>query len=45
MNNLFLVTGSSGFLGSHVSDILTDKGHKVILFDKKTSKYKKKIKK
>jgi UDP-glucose 4-epimerase len=42
MNNLFLVTGSSGFLGSHVSDILTDKGHKVILFDKKTSKYKKK---
>tara|TARA_B100000795_G_scaffold266513_1_gene249806 strand:+ start:2592 stop:3449 length:858 start_codon:yes stop_codon:yes gene_type:complete len=42
MKNLFLVTGSSGFIGSHVSDILTDKGHKVTLFDKKPSKYKKK---
>ena len=42
MNNLFLVTGSSGFIGSHVSDILTNKGYIVKLFDKKISKYKKK---
>ena len=38
MNNLFLVTGSSGFLGSHVSDILTNKGYIVKLFDKKIKK-------
>ena len=35
-----LVTGSSGFLGSHVADILTEKGHKVVLFDTKPSKHK-----
>ena len=42
MKNLFLVTGASGFIGSHVSDFLTNKGFKVILFDKNFSKYKKK---
>ena len=28
-----LVTGGSGFLGSHVADELTKKGHTVIIFD------------
>ncbi len=35
-----LVTGASGFIGSHVSDFLTKKGLKVVLFDKKISRYK-----
>ena len=42
MKNFCLVTGASGFLGSHVADILTAKGCKVALFDKKYSKFKKK---
>ena len=42
MNKKILVTGASGFIGSHVSDFLTKKGFKVILFDKKLSKYKQK---
>ena len=28
-----LVTGGSGFLGSHVGDTLSDAGHEVTLFD------------
>ena len=36
------VIGGSGFLGSHISDALTRKGYKVIIFDKKNSKWKKK---
>jgi|TARA_Y100000031_G_C8005910_1_gene285804 nucleoside-diphosphate-sugar epimerase len=35
-----LVTGASGFIGSHISDFLTKKGLKVVLFDKKISRYK-----
>ena len=35
MKKKIVVFGGAGFLGSHVSDILTDKGHKVILFEKK----------
>ncbi len=35
-----LVTGASGFIGSHVSDFFSNKGFKVLLFDKKPSKYK-----
>ena len=42
MNRKILITGASGFIGSHVSDFLTKKGFKVILFDKKLSKYKQK---
>ena len=33
------VTGGSGFLGSHVADELSKRGHKVIIFDKKKSKW------
>ena len=29
-----LVTGGSGFLGSHVADALTEQGHNVIIYDK-----------
>tara|TARA_B100000945_G_scaffold309309_1_gene300017 strand:- start:2128 stop:2991 length:864 start_codon:yes stop_codon:yes gene_type:complete len=42
MKKKFLVTGASGFIASHVSDLLTKKGFEVILFDKKFSKYKQK---
>lgn len=34
-----LVTGASGFLGSHIADELTRSGFDVILFDKATSPY------
>ena len=30
-----VVTGGSGFLGSHVADVLSEKGYKVRIFDKK----------
>ena len=32
-----LVTGATGFIGSHLSELLTDKGHKVIAFDRYNS--------
>ena len=34
-----IVFGGSGFIGSHVADALTDRGHKVIIFDLKPSPY------
>ena len=37
-----LVTGGSGFLGSHVADELAKKNYKVLLFDKKRAKKLKK---
>jgi UDP-glucose 4-epimerase len=36
-----IVFGGSGFLGSHVADALTEKGHQVVLFDINSSPYKK----
>ena len=33
------VFGGSGFLGSHVTDVLTQRGHKVRIFDRKKSAY------
>ena len=33
------VIGGSGFIGSHVSDILSNQGHKVKIFDKNKSKW------
>ncbi|MBL8012455.1 MAG: NAD(P)-dependent oxidoreductase [Candidatus Omnitrophica bacterium] len=34
-----IVFGGSGFLGSHVADILTDRGHQVTIFDRVKSPY------
>jgi len=34
-----LITGGSGFLGSHVADYLLELGHKVIIYDLNTSKW------
>jgi len=36
MDNV-LVIGGSGFLGSHVADVLTERGYKVTVFDSKVS--------
>ena len=40
-----VVLGGSGFMGSHVCDALSKKGHNVKIFDLKKSKWIKKIKK
>lgn len=37
-----VVFGGSGFVGSHVADVLTEKGHEVTIFDLRPSKYLKK---
>ena len=34
-----LLTGGSGFLGSHVADQLSNIGHKVTIYDKKKSNW------
>jgi len=40
-----VVFGGSGFLGSHVADKLTEKGHSVIIFDNKKSPFLQKTQK
>lgn len=40
MTKKVLVVGGSGFLGSHVADVLTEKGYEVTIFDLKKSKWK-----
>ena len=37
-----IVFGGSGFLGSHVADVLLDVGHNVIIYDKVPSEHKRK---
>ena len=37
-----LITGGSGFLGSHVADFLMRKGFNIIIYDKKKSIWLKK---
>ena len=44
MKKKVLITGGSGFIGSHVADKLVDKGFNVIIFDKEKSKFLKKSK-
>ena len=39
-----LIIGGSGFLGSHVSDSLTEKGFQVTIFDQKNLNSSPKIK-
>ena len=39
MKDKVIVFGGSGFLGSHVADLLSDKGYSVEIFDLKKSKY------
>jgi len=34
-----IIFGGSGFLGSHVADVLTGKGHDVLIYDLKKSEY------
>ncbi len=38
-----LITGGAGFIGSHISDLLIEKGHKVIIVDNLSSGNKKNI--
>jgi len=39
LNKKVIVFGGSGFLGSHIADVLTEKGYNVALFDIKPSPY------
>ena len=43
MKNFFLITGCAGFIGSHMTDYILKKGHKVIGIDDLTSGKKKNI--
>ena len=39
MNNKVVVFGGSGFLGSHVADVLSEEGFEVVIYDLDDSKY------
>ena len=39
MNKEIIVFGGSGFLGSHVADVLSEQGNNVTVFDLKASPY------
>lgn len=39
MKKKILITGGSGFLGSHLADYLVELGHEVFIYDKNKSKY------
>ncbi|MBP9855348.1 MAG: NAD(P)-dependent oxidoreductase [Candidatus Omnitrophica bacterium] len=39
MSKRVVIFGGSGFIGSHVADILTDAGYHVVIYDKKKSSY------
>jgi len=41
-NNKVVIFGGSGFIGSHVADVLTDSGYDVTIFDRIKSSYKNK---
>jgi UDP-glucose 4-epimerase len=45
MDKKVLITGSSGFIGSHMADALEEQGYQVTLFDAVSSKYKTKSQK
>ena len=34
-----VVIGGAGFIGSHTADVLSDKGYKVVIFDKTESSW------
>ena len=38
-NKKVIIFGGAGFLGSHIADILTDRGYQVVIFDIKKSPY------
>ncbi|TDI63397.1 MAG: NAD(P)-dependent oxidoreductase, partial [Alphaproteobacteria bacterium] len=37
---MILVTGGSGFIGSHMADLLSETGYKVRIFDRRDSPYR-----
>ena len=39
VNKKVIIFGGAGFLGSHIADILTDRGYRVVIFDIKKSPY------
>jgi len=43
MNKYILVTGGAGYIGSHISYLLNDKGYKVIILDNLSTGFKKLI--
>ena len=38
-NKKVVIFGGAGFLGSHIADVLTERGYQVVIFDIKESSY------